>query len=63
METDAETQGQRIDGVQEILQKEGQRIVGARRVKDTTRKPSESTNLDSQGLTETELTIRESTWV
>jgi hypothetical protein len=39
------------------------RIVGAREVKDTTRKPPESTNLDSQRLTETELTIREPAWV
>lgn len=37
----------------------GGRILGSRRVQDTTRRPTESTKLYSEGLIETELTIRE----
>lgn len=45
-------------------EEEGRSIVGVRRVKDTTaREPTESTNLDSEGLGDTELTIREPAWV
>jgi hypothetical protein len=40
----------------------GGRIVRARGVKDTTRKPTESTNLCSQGLTDTGQTTREPAW-
>ena len=42
-----------------ILWKNGGRRVGARRVKDTTRDPTETIKLGTQGLTETELSARE----
>ena len=35
---------------------------GAGEVKDTRRKPTDSTNLGSSGLTETKLSIKECTW-
>ena len=38
------------------------RNVGARGAGDTTRKPTESTNLGPLGLTETELPTREPGW-
>ena len=39
-----------------------ERTEGAREVKDTTRKPIESTNLGLEGLNETEPTTREHAW-
>ena len=47
METDAETQSQTLGRAWGSLQKRGERIIGAKGVKDTTRKPIESTNLGS----------------
>ena len=55
METDADPQPY----ISEPCRREGVRILGARWVEDTTRKLTESTNLNLQGLTETEPTTRE----
>lgn len=52
-----------LGGVQGILQVRERKDCRSQRVKDTTRKLTESTNLDSQGLTETELITREPTWI
>jgi hypothetical protein len=44
--------------------REGERIVGARGVKDTRRtSPTESTKQSSQGFTETEAAITDPAWV
>ena len=42
--------------------REGGKNVGARGVKDTIRKPTESTNLGSQVLTEVDSITKEPTW-
>ena len=42
-----------------MLQKRREKVVKVRRVKDFTRKSTESTDLGSQGLTETDPTTRE----
>jgi hypothetical protein len=47
MKTDAETHRQTLSWAWEILWKRERRIEGTRRIKDTTRKPNESTNLGS----------------
>ena len=47
METDAETHSQTLGRVAGILGKKKDCIRGAKVVKDTTRKPTESTNLGS----------------
>ena len=46
----------------ESFGKGDQRIVGTREFKGITRKLTESTNLASKGLTETEPPLREPTW-
>jgi hypothetical protein len=47
METDAETHSQTLGGAWgKSHKREGEKIIGARRVKDTTRKPTESTDLN-----------------
>ena len=48
--------------LRESCRRVGGKITGARGVKDTARKHKESTNLGSQGLTETEPTIRKPVW-
>lgn len=58
--TDTEIHSQTLGGAYGIQQKKGRRIVGVRGVKGTSRKLTESTNLSSQRLTETELTITRS---
>ena len=45
METDAEIQSQTLGGAWGVLWKSGDRTEQARGVKDTTRRPTESTNL------------------
>ena len=52
METDAEIQSQTLGGAWGVLWKSGDRTEQARGVKDTTRRPTESTNLGPWGLTE-----------
>jgi hypothetical protein len=47
----------------ESFGRRGGRIVGAKGVKDTIRKPTETTNLGPWELLGTELTIREPAWV
>ena len=42
-----------------LWKRSGRRIDGTRGVKDTTRRPTESTNLGTQGLTETEPPTKE----
>jgi hypothetical protein len=60
METDAEAHSQTLGKACEPCRRERERrIVGARGVKGTTRKPTESTNLGSWGFTETKPTISE----
>jgi hypothetical protein len=59
MEADAETHSQTLGGLGGILLKRGERTIGAREFKDTTRKPTESTNLGSEGLTKTEPATRD----
>ena len=45
-----------------ILQKRGERIIGARGIKNAIRKSTESTNMDSQRLTEIKPTTSEPAW-
>ena len=59
METDAETHSQRTSGHERVMWKPQGRIETASVVKDTTRRPTESTNLSPWGLTETELPTKE----
>jgi hypothetical protein len=53
METDAETTAKHYTEPSESWARRGERIIGAKGVKDTTGKPKESINLGSQVLTET----------
>ena len=62
METDAEIQSQTLGGAWGVLWKSGDRTEQARGVKDTTRRPTESTNLGPWGLTETEPSTKEHAW-
>lgn len=50
METEAESQSQTVSRAWRILWKRGGKTEGARGVKDTTRKPMESTNLSPYGF-------------
>ena len=60
---DGERQRETLYRALGILQKKREEVfVGARGVKDSTRKPTEPTNLSSYGLTETELTKRKPSW-
>jgi hypothetical protein len=47
MDTDTETHSQILNGSWRILWKKGGRIKGTKEVKDSTRKPTESANLNS----------------
>ena len=64
METDAKSHSQTIGRAQEVLWKIGGKVwfVGTRGVKDTTRRPTEPTNLGPWGLTETEPSTGENAW-
>ena len=62
MTANAETHSQTLGGAWGILKKMGKKDELAKRVKDTTRISTESTNHDSQVLIDTELTTREPTW-
>lgn len=57
--TDALTHGQTLDQAQGILLKRVRKDSRSRRLKNNTRKPTESTNLISQELTEFGSTARE----
>jgi hypothetical protein len=48
--------------LREPCYKRGRMIVGARGAEDTVRKSTKSTNLGSDGLTETKLTTRALAW-
>ena len=61
METDTETHVQTLGQTQIILLKRG-KIGGTRGVNDIIRKATESTNLGSYELRESELTAREPAW-
>ena len=61
METVVETHSQTFGRAWGVLWKGGERNEGVRGVKDTTRKPTESTNLGPWGLRETETPIKECT--
>jgi hypothetical protein len=62
MEADAETPAKHQAEPGKSFWRRGRRIEGDRGVEDTTRKPTDSTNLGPQGLTETEPTTREHAW-
>jgi hypothetical protein len=62
METNAETYSQTIGGARGLLLKSWESIEAARGIKDTTRRPTESTNLGPEGLTETEPPTKEHAW-
>jgi hypothetical protein len=62
METDAEIHSQTLGRAQENLYKSEGRIVGDRKIKNTSRRPTESTNLGSWGLTETKPPMKEHAW-
>lgn len=57
--TDAETYTQTLEGNERIICKRLRKDRGSQRDNDTIIKPTESTNLDSQGLIENEPTISE----
>lgn len=59
METGSERNSQTLGVPRESYERGGERIVRARRAKGFTRKPTDSTKLSSQGLTEAETTTRE----
>ena len=59
MDTDADIQSQTLGGSWGVLWKSEDRTEQARGVKDTTRRPTESTNLGTWKLTETEPPTKE----
>ena len=59
MDTDADIQSQTLGGSWGVLWKSEDRTEQARGVKDTTRRPTESTNLGPWGLTDTEPPTKE----
>jgi len=62
-ETDVETHSQMLGRPWGILLRRRKADCRSQGVKNTTRKPIESTNLGLMGLTESERTIHEPTWV
>lgn len=62
MEIDAETHSQTLSRAQGMLQKRRRKDFKSQRIKDTTRKPSESTNVGPLELTETEPPTKEHAW-
>jgi hypothetical protein len=62
MDADTESHSQILGRLRECCGRRGGRIEGARGIKDTTRKPAESTHLGPWGLTETEPPSREHAW-
>ena len=54
MERDAETHSQVLDGAWNILPSVGRRIEGPEEDRDSTERPTESTNQDLWGFSETE---------